>query len=54
VEDDETYEDKSVEAPDEQQDAPEEVPDKDPLTTEERVRRLELAVLGQEGGNSNV
>ena len=54
VDDDEPDEDKLVEAPDEPQDAPEEVPDKIPLTTEERLRRLELAVFGQEGGNPNV
>lgn len=54
VDDDEPGEHKPVEAPDEPQDAPEEVPDKIPLTTEERLRRLELAVFGQEGGNPNV
>ena len=53
VADDEPEEDKPEEAPDEPQDAPEEVPDKIPLTTEERLRRLELAVFGQEGGNPN-
>lgn len=51
--DDEPDEDKPVEAPDEPQDAPEEVPDKIPLTIEQRLARLELAVFGQEGGDSN-
>ena len=54
VADDEPEEDKPEEAPDEPQDEPEEVPDKIPLTVEERLRRLELAVFGQEGGNPNV
>lgn len=34
-------------------DAPEESPDKIPLTTEERLARLEQAVFGQEGGESD-
>lgn len=53
VDDDEPDEDKPVEVPDEPQDEPEEVPDKIPLTVEERLARLELAVFGQEGGNTN-
>lgn len=53
VADDETDEDKPTEAPDGAQDAPEESPDKIPLTIEERLRRLELAVFGQEGGESD-
>lgn len=52
--DDEPDEDKPVEAPDEPQDTPEEAPEKIPLTVEERLARLELAVFGQEGGNPNV
>lgn len=51
--DDEPDEDKPAEAPDGAQDALEESPDKIPLTIEERLRRLELAVFGQEGGESN-
>ena len=51
--DDEPDEDKPAEAPDGVQDAPEESPDKIPLTYEERLRRLELAVFGQEGGESD-
>ena len=53
VADDEPDEDKPAEAPDGAQDAPEESPDKIPLTIEERLRRLELAVFGQEGGESD-
>ena len=53
VADDEPDEDKPAEAPDGVQDAPEESPDKIPLTYEERLRRLELAVFGQEGGESD-
>ena len=51
--DDEPDEDKPAESPDGAQDAPEESPGKIPLTTEERLRRLELAVFGQEGGESD-
>lgn len=51
--DDEPDEDKPAEVPDGAQDAPEESPNKIPLTTEERLRRLELAVFGQEGGESD-
>lgn len=53
VADDEPDEDKPAEAPDGVQDTPEESPDKIPLTIEERLRRLELAVFGQEGGESD-
>lgn len=53
VADDEPDEDKPAEGPDGAQDAPEESPDKIPLTYEERLRRLELAVFGQEGGESD-
>ena len=53
LEDDEPDEDKPTEGPDGVQDAPEESPDKNPLTYEERLRRLELAVFGQEGGESD-
>lgn len=53
LEDDESDEDKPEEATDGAQDAPEESTGKTPLTTEERLRRLELAVFGQEGGESD-
>ena len=46
-------EDKPDEAPDEPQEPAEESTGTSPLTYEERLRRLELAVFGQEGGGSN-
>lgn len=52
-EDDETAEDKPTEAPDAPQEPTEESSGTPSLTTEERLRRLELAVFGQEGGESD-
>lgn len=54
VDDDEPDENKPAEAPDEPLEPSEESSETSPLTYEERLRRLELAVFGQEGGNSNV
>lgn len=53
VEADEDGEDKPTEAPDEPQEPTEEASGTPSLTTEERLTRLELAVFGQEGGESN-
>lgn len=46
--------DKPAEAPDEPQEPPETPPENHPLTIEERLARLELAVFGQEGGEPDV
>ena len=51
--DDEPEEDKPVEAPDEPQEPAEESPATPSLTVEQRLTRLELAVFGQEGGESD-
>lgn len=51
--DDDEDEDKPVEAPDEPQEPEEESPEDSPLTVEERLTRLEEAVFGQEGGESD-
>jgi hypothetical protein len=53
VDDDEPDEDKPVEVPDEPQEPAEDSSETTPLTVEERLARLELAVFGQEGGNAN-
>lgn len=50
VDDDEPDEDKPVEAPDGPQEPSEEPSPTSPMTIEERLKRLELAVFGQEGG----
>lgn len=52
--DDEPDDDKSVDAPDAPQEPLVPIPDAIPLTYEERLARLELAVFGQEGGIQNV
>lgn len=52
-EDDEPDEDKPVEAPDGPQEPEEDSPEDSPLTVEERLTRLEEAVFGQEGGESD-
>ena len=52
-EDDEPDEDKPVETPDGPQEPAEDTPEDSPLTVEERLTRLEEAVFGQEGGESD-
>lgn len=52
-EDDEPDEDKPVEAPDGPQEPEENPPADSPLTVEERLTRLEEAVFGEEGGESD-
>lgn len=54
TEDDESGENKPPEAPDGPQEPAEDSSITAPLTYEERLTRLELAVFGQEGGESNV
>lgn len=44
---------KPMEAPEEPQEAPEDSSETSPMTVEERLTRLELAVFGQEGGESD-
>lgn len=51
--DDDEDEDKPVEAPDGPQEPVENNPEESPLTVEERLTRLERAVFGQEGGESD-
>ena len=53
TEDDEDGEDKPTEAPEAPQEPGEDSSETAPLTYEERLTRLELAVFGQEGGESD-
>ena len=50
---DDDDEDKPEEAPDGPQEPEEDTPGDSPLTVEERLTRLEEAVFGQEGGESD-